>query len=200
MKYDPTRNYGEQEGSRFDDNIPPGEYLMVGKFIVYRRTSGYNGAEKKDYALIKYEIIKGPAKGATFWTSLWLNLEKEGSEKRLGWHCQACRVNYQFDANDDGQLAKAILLQPFKALVKKDYYKNKPQNKISRYCLNSNNEVSSEDIREFEQWKIENEDLEPKWKDSRDEQKNVPPLNDNDNNDNNDYLYKNANDDDVIPF
>lgn len=166
--FDPTVDRGEQSNSSkySDGNLPPGDYLLVGKYLLMRtaKTSGM------DYARIVVEVLEGPAKGASFWQFQGLDMTKDGSRKRLGWWCQAAGVDYSFDPGRVEELAGALLLRPFKASVsrKKDRSNGEWQNDISRFALpKAKGEVNAQEVHLLAEHREKFEDWRTNYKDDR---------------------------------
>ncbi len=168
MEFDPTKDYGNQANkSKFDDNLPAGEYLLAAKFLIMKvaKKSG------KDYARILIEVLEGPAKNATFWQFQSMNLEKEGTQKRLGWGCQAMGIKNPFNPADSSQLAEAMLLRPFKAYVnRKRDQQGQYYNDIARFSLpKAKGEINAEEVHILAEHRDRLSAETPRYKDQRSE-------------------------------
>lgn len=164
MEYEPGKDYGDQGPSmKHNDNLPPGDYLLVGKFFVAKTSQDGN-----DYCRVVMEVIAGPLKGASFWQFVGINWNKpEVTMKRIAWQCQASRVDYSFDPQNLEQLAGALLHRPFKAEVVRKKYRDDPQNDIARFILPTKGQVGKSEIDLMNKWMLENEDLELNYRDKR---------------------------------
>jgi len=182
-EFNPDQDYGDQQGSsKFDNNLPPNDYNLVGVYLIARTSQKGN-----DYARVKLEVIDGPMKGASFWQMLGMDFSNELAMAKLGWWCQSSRLDYSFSTDDMDQLAGALLFRPFAANVKRTTYQGKPQNAIGRFLLPSRNEISNEAIEVMTRWQMDNEDPVIRYRDDRGETQgggynDAPPPNDDDYN------------------
>jgi hypothetical protein len=167
MAFDPNSDeYGNQgDIFKYEDNLPPSDYILVGKFMSFSTSS-----KGVDYAKIRMEVLSGPAKGASYWQFQTLNFSKEGSKNRLAWFCRACRFNRTFNENDPAQLADMALLRPFKACISRKTDNYGVKNDIVRYYIpGKDRQVGKAEIEIFDKWLDSHKDMRINYKDYRDQ-------------------------------
>jgi hypothetical protein len=150
----------DREPNKYDNNLPPAVYLLGAVFMLFKRSK-----KGTVYASVKFRVIAGIGKGAEFWSPLFLE-SSNGLQSGLSLHLRACENNEYIDPNDHALIAEKVLWKPFKAIVSRDFYRNKPQNKIKKYLFKESGDVTSIEIEMMNKWAHKNRDMRPKYKDN----------------------------------
>lgn len=139
----------------FDPNKHTGgdfKALAAGTYLVamtkFERKESKAGTS---YLRATYKVVGGRAKGATFFSSVGLDVSKPGTANRLGLYCKAVGVGKAFDLDDDRQIAAAFLGKPFKAKINQTTNGNYVNNDIERYVL----ELTSDEADAAETWRAD---------------------------------------------
>lgn len=145
----------QQQGHKLDNNLPPGEYLIALRWFERKRAQ----SGQSDYLRCRYEVIAGPAKGASFFANLSLNVEKAGAANRLFYFCKSAGVKGKIPLSDDAQLASFIMNRPFKAVISRKQNGRYVNNDIKRY----EQDVDEAERKVMDQWFLDHEGDELKF-------------------------------------
>ena len=165
----------EREPNRYDNNLPPGHYLLGSTFMIFKRS-------KKGvvYASVKYEVVAGLGKGAEFWSPLFLYSNGQRPSK-LEMQLKACDYHDYVNPDDHAAVADAVLWKPFKAEVSRDFYRNKPQNSIKRFMFDSHGDVNKKEHEMMDKWYDRHQNKQARFKDNtveyrRESNYSAPPM------------------------
>jgi len=150
----------DREPNKYDNNLPVGHYLLGSTFMIFKKS------KKGDtYASVKYEVIAGLGKGAEFWSPLFLYSNNQRPSK-LEMQLRACDYHDYVDPDDHTAIAEAVLWKPFKAEIKREFYRNKPQNSIKRFLFDSHGEVNRREHEMMDKWADRNQNRQARFKDN----------------------------------
>ena len=110
------------------EGIAAGDYLLILKN--FKRKTGKDSG--KPYLRAVFEVIHGPAKGATFFDSISLDVNNSGAMFRLSMLSEQCGSG-PFDLDSDDGIMEAIGRKPFKARVNREKSGEYINNGIQRY-------------------------------------------------------------------
>ena len=133
----------DRGGRRRDDLLAPGPYLLA--LVWFQRKTGRDSGRR--YLRVKYQVIGGRAKGASFFDMISLDLSKPGTVTRWQIFSDAVGVQEPFelgsweeDNEDEGDenLRRLFLRQPFGADVSKEKDGQYRNNRIQQFIFRKN--------------------------------------------------------------
>jgi hypothetical protein len=131
-----------------DDNqqpLPAGPYLVALVGFERKRSDRTGG----DYLRGRFKVLHGRAKGRTFYSTIGLDVRRDGAAARLGLYCKAVGVTKPFDLDDDAAVTRALVGKPFKAQISQTQNGQYVNNDVQRYLLDG---MTSEEQEAAEAW------------------------------------------------
>ena len=105
--------------------IPGGEYLLA--LVSFSRKQ--SKSSDSEYLRCKFEVCAGAHKGARFWSTMFLSLDKPGTVMRWNILMESCGVQEEFEvgsiregnqAEGDANIRSLFVGKPFKAQVTRE--------------------------------------------------------------------------------
>jgi hypothetical protein len=132
--------------------VPAGDYLLAMRSLMRKQSTKPPFA---DFIKCRIEVIYGPGKGRSFWTTLGIDTSNGGMMTRLAMYCEQVGLTESFDLDSDDELKAAFIGKPFKAKVSRKVQGQYTNNDVERYL---NKEVTQADREIMDTWLAEEEE------------------------------------------